>query len=72
MQVKLDKNWTITFTPDEMRLIVKALGVRLKPEDIERAKQLGAEIAVLRCSEAKGLYESMEKHMKAAIDDSAQ
>lgn len=56
--------WQVTFTVVELRLVLKALGGRLKPEDVEDAKSLGDHVAKLRASFSKSHLESVDKLLK--------
>ena len=45
MEVLLHQSYELVVTPVELRLIRKALGGRLKDDDIEEARKLDTEIA---------------------------
>lgn len=40
--------WNVSFTTPELRLVLKALGGRLKPEEIDEAKLLGDRLTKMR------------------------
>lgn len=46
--VKMD--WTMTLSTEELRLVLKALGGRLKPEEVGDAKALGDRLTALRAA----------------------
>lgn len=63
MSIKLETTWQIDCTPEEMRLILKALGGRLKPEDVEAAKKLGDSFTLERAGLARNLHDNMRQHV---------
>lgn len=40
-QLKMIPTWTLELTPHDLRLVLQALGGRLKPESVEEAHRLG-------------------------------
>jgi hypothetical protein len=60
----------IELDADEARLVLRALGGRLSPTEIEEAKQLGDKLTELRAAEAKNLHTQMASHVKAMRDES--
>jgi hypothetical protein len=40
-QLKLNPTWILELSPPDLRLVLQALGGRLKPEHVEKARQLG-------------------------------
>lgn len=59
---RLEPHWIIDAPPEEMRLILKALGGRLTAEDIQPAKELGDKITQARADQARHLSNEMSKH----------
>jgi hypothetical protein len=57
-------NTTIEFTPEELRLVCKALGGRLSPEEIGDALDLDRKIARTRIALAEQRYTEMMKLKK--------
>ena len=69
MQVELTKAWTVTFTADEMALVLMALGGRLREEeDSIAAKELGDTMTVQRQKQALALAQAMTKHVNAMCE----
>lgn len=66
----LDYDWSFSLDPAETRLMLKALGGRLKPEDVEAAKALGDELTQQRHQAANALANEMRKHALAAKESS--
>lgn len=56
--------WTLKVSTDELVMLLKALGGRLKPEELADAKTLGDNISKLRASSTKSIVLSNEKLMK--------
>jgi hypothetical protein len=54
-------NYTLLLSVEEMRLVSKALGGRLRPEDVEPAKALDRELAIQRVKQAQHLALEMRK-----------
>jgi hypothetical protein len=61
-KVEMDVDWVFRLKGHEARLILSALGGRLRPEQREEAKRLGDELTVLRANWAGQLAEEMDKH----------
>lgn len=53
--------WQVTFTTEEFRLVLKALGGRLKLEECALATQLGDRLSQLRASFTKSSNDSNDK-----------
>jgi hypothetical protein len=47
------QTWTMVLETEELRLVLKALGGRLKPEEIEAARALGDRMSIQRASATK-------------------
>lgn len=62
MTVSLIRRWLFECNSHETTLILKALGGRLKPEDVEEAKKLGDSMTKQRAIQASALAEEMEHH----------
>lgn len=42
--------WVVTLGPQEMLLVLKALGSRLRPEEVEAARELGDRLTAQKAS----------------------
>ena len=60
--VQLQVHWTFVADPDEAALILAALGGRLRPEDVERAKALGDKLTLTRARTARDFADQMATH----------
>lgn len=56
-------DWTLVVTTPELRLILKALGGRLKPEDIETAEALGDHLTAMRAHITANTMHEVDKLM---------
>jgi hypothetical protein len=63
-QLKLTPTWTLELNPNDLRLVLQALGGRLKPEDVEKARALGDSLTHDR---VKGTQSEIDK-LKANLD----
>lgn len=52
-QLRMTSAWTIELGTEELRLILKALGGRLKDEDVPLAKELGDTLTNCRITETR-------------------
>lgn len=59
---KLEAHWIIDAPPEEMRLILKALGGRLTAEEVADAKALGDRITRQRADHSRRLADEMKIH----------
>jgi hypothetical protein len=71
MNLKLHMNWTIAdLRKEEFLLIMKALTGRLRPEEVEPAKELGNALTRQRMSTMRTTMESNERlfqHLEEAL-----
>lgn len=51
--IGIKSTWTMTLETEELRLVLKALGGRLKPEDQDAARELGNRLSVQRAKASK-------------------
>lgn len=49
-ELNIKTKWTLDLSTFEMRLILKALGGRLKEEDLKEATELGEKLSALRAT----------------------
>lgn len=61
MQVNTQRTYHLSCTPEDLRLICKALGGRLKEEDIPKARELDREIAQLRIKDGEQMAQDLQK-----------
>lgn len=65
MFIEIEKNWHASFSPEELALVLRALGGRLRDNaDKDAAKALGDEITRLRQKQAQMLVHEMDKHVE--------
>ena len=55
---------TLKLTTPELRLVLQALGGRLKPEDVDKAKQLGDQLTAMRAKRTLHALQEVDKLMK--------
>jgi hypothetical protein len=67
-QMTMHPEWAFTVNNAEMLLILKALGGRLRPEDIEVAKELGDVLTRNRISELEHVTTHLRKSMGLNIE----
>lgn len=60
--VEFSPNWIIDAPPEEMSLILKALGGRLREDEKQHARELGDRITHLRAKLARQFADQMETH----------
>lgn len=61
-KVQMQVTWGFELTGAESRLVLAALGGRLRPDQEEAAKKLGDELTVLRAQWADQFANEMDKH----------
>ena len=61
MQLKMRNEWDVSLTTAELRLVLQALGGRLKSEDVQEAKELGDHLSKIRASRTKQLLSQNDK-----------
>ena len=66
-EVNHESTWNLSLTTSELRLVLKALGGRLKPEDIISADELGDRLTLLRSNATQSLITAME-HNAAMVE----
>lgn len=59
--IKLKNEWTLTVDTIELRLILKALGGRLKDDDAVAAKKLGDNLSMSRANATKHAMAEADK-----------
>ena len=64
-------SWSIEVDTEELRLILKALGGRLKEEDINPAKELGDKLTVSRAVSAKSALAQADHLLKMVENNEA-
>jgi hypothetical protein len=60
-EMGMKETWTINLDINELRLILKALGGRLKPEDLETANELGIELSRMRANVTKNKIQAADR-----------
>jgi hypothetical protein len=72
-EVELERRWVFRVDADSARLILAALGGRLRAErgEVLAAKQLGDLLTRQRSVQAKALADEMAKHVKAMESESS-
>jgi len=69
-EVKLPTSWTLTLDPEEIRLVLRALGGRIdSPDEKRAAKSLGDQITKARTSVAEHLLHTMKKNSDQIVED---
>lgn len=68
MQINTQRTYHLLCTPEDLRLICKALGGRLKDEDIPKARELDKQIAELRIKDGEQVFQDLQK-LKRNIED---
>lgn len=63
LDIKME--WKISLTAEEMRLVCKALGGRLKEEEIGPAKELGDEITKRKAAQIEHMLKENQKLLKS-------
>lgn len=61
-ECQMDLRWRLLLEPRDSALVLKALGGRLKPEEVADAKALGDKITKDRASAAAAFAREMQKH----------
>lgn len=51
--IGIKSTWAVALETEELRLVLKALGGRLKPEDVEPARELGDRLSMQRAQATK-------------------
>lgn len=65
-KTKLEALWWFGLTPDDARLMLAALGGRLREDQYEAAKELGDELTRMRAKDAARFADQMETHARNA------
>ena len=70
MRIGFHPEWVFHANSEEARLILRALGGRLKGEkEVEEAKALGDNLTKQRAAQAAAYLREMEKHASHVVDD---
>lgn len=64
-EIKLGQVWDIRLSTAEFRLVLKALGGRLKEEDIEEAKSFGDHMSRMRAHSLKDAAKNVDNVLEA-------
>lgn len=64
-QIVMHAEWAFKVSNNEMLIILKALGGRLRPDDIAVAKELGDTLTRNRIAE----MDNVTKHLRRALDE---
>jgi hypothetical protein len=60
--IQMEVTWLFRLNGAQSRLVLAALGGRLRPDQIEEAKELGDELTLLRAQWADQFANEMDKH----------
>ena len=60
-QVAMKTEWDMSLTTPEFRLVLKALGGRLRPDEIEEARRLGDLLTQMRTTATESTLRSNQK-----------
>jgi hypothetical protein len=60
-EVGMKEIWSLNVDTAELRLILKALGGRLKPEDLDEAKSLGNDLSRMRANVTKNKIQASDR-----------
>jgi hypothetical protein len=61
-KIEMDVRWKFSLTGRQARLVLAALGGRLRPDQFEEARALGDELTLLRAKHAGQLADEMDIH----------
>lgn len=61
-KIQMEVTWGFNLTGAETRLVLSALGGRLRPDQEEEAKRLSDELTILRSQWANQFADEMDKH----------
>jgi len=61
-KIQMDVTWSFNLTGAETRLVLAALGGRLRPDQEEEARKLSDELTLLRAQWANQYADEMDKH----------
>lgn len=61
MILEMSKTYTIKLSNHELNLVTRALGGRLKPEEVEDAKKLGESISVSKAKQTEQMLDENKK-----------
>lgn len=68
-KIQMEVTWNFGLTGAETRLVLAALGGRLRPDQVDAARDLGDKLTVLRAQWANQFADEMNKHA-AKVEDS--
>jgi hypothetical protein len=66
MDLKMAVNWVLTFTPEEVVLLSKALRGTLSLDEVPSARKLAHDLARLRHAHSEHMAVEMKKHCNKA------
>lgn len=69
-QLKLNPTWILELSTPDLRLVLQALGGRLKPESIEEARQLGDRLTQDRVAATQREIDVLRENLKAHSGES--
>lgn len=61
-KIRMDVRWEFSLTGAQARLVLAALGGRLREDQYDDAKRLGDELTLLRAKHAGQLADEMDLH----------
>lgn len=64
-EIVMNITWSFRLSKRDTLIVLKALGGRLKPEEVEEAKALGDRLAVLRAAEGRQALAPLERAVAA-------
>lgn len=68
-RLTIQTEWKIDLTTAELRLILQALGGRLKPPDMEEANALGNRLSIARANATTQAMQQADKLMQNLINE---
>lgn len=63
-QISILTDWRLALTTPELRLVLKALGGRLRPEEVEEANALGDQLSRSRAQATTAAMQEADKLMQ--------
>jgi hypothetical protein len=70
-QLKLDPTWILELSTPDLRLVLQALGGRLKPESVEEARLLGDRLTLDRVNATQREINVLRNNVGRQAADSA-
>jgi hypothetical protein len=65
-QLKLDPTWILELSTTDLRLVLQALGGRLRPEHIEEAHQLGDRLTLDRINDTQRYIDRLKENLEGS------